>query len=271
MKTLANHLLLFDAECPICDAYSKAVVKSGLINNDGRKAYQQELDAPTCPLVDRQRAADQIALVNLETGEVSYGAESILRLYAAQYPLLGKILTFPTVMWLLNKLYAFLSYNRRVIVPPTGPLYSVQPALKLHYRIAYLIFTWFVTSVILTKYAGLLANVVPVGGSLREYFICGGQIIFQGIVISFISKQKRWDYLGNMMTISFAGALLLGLMLIAATFVGHHPVMFLGYFMAVVGLMFLEHIRRSKLLQIGWWLTISWAVYRLLVLLIILG
>ncbi|MGY3212280.1 DCC1-like thiol-disulfide oxidoreductase family protein [Mucilaginibacter sp. HD30] len=271
MKTLAKHLLLFDAECPICNAYSKAVVKSGLIDSDGRKAYQHELDAQTCPMVDRQRAADQIALVNLETGEVSYGAESILRLYAAQYPLLGRILTFQTVMWVLNKLYAFLSYNRRVIVPPTGLRYGLQPALKLHYRIAYLILTWFTTSVILTKYAALLADVVPVGGSLREYFICSGQIIFQGIVVSFVAKHKRWDYLGNMMTISFAGALLLCLMLIAAPFIGNHPIIFLAYFITVVGLMFLEHIRRSRLLQIGWWLTISWALYRIIVLLIILG
>jgi predicted DCC family thiol-disulfide oxidoreductase YuxK len=270
MKTLAKHLLLFDAECPICDAYSRAVVKSGLISNDGRKAYQQELDAQTCPFIDRQRAVDQIALINLETGEVCYGAESILRLYAAEYPLFSKVLTFGPLMWILNKLYAFLSFNRRVIIPPTAQFYNLQPTLKLHYRIAYLIVTWFITSVILTKYAGLLADVVPVGGSLREYFICGGQIIFQGIVVSFIAKKKRWDYLGNMMTISFAGALLLGLMLIAANWIGNSPILYLCYFICVAGLMFLEHIRRGKLLQIGWWLTISWVFYRILILLLIL-
>ena len=270
MKALANHFLLFDAECPICDAYSRAVVKSGLINDDGRKAYQHELDAQTCPLIDRQRAVDQIALVNLETGEVSYGAESILKLYAAEYPLFARVLTYGLLMWVLNKLYAFLSFNRRVIVPPTRQLYGLQPTLKLHYRIAYLILTWFITSVILTEYAGLLADVVPVGGRLREYFICGGQIIFQGTVVSFIAKQKKWDYLGNMMTISFAGALLLGLMLIAANWIGNNPILYLCYFICVAGLMFLEHIRRSKLLQLGWWLTISWGLYRVFVLLLIL-
>lgn len=270
MKTLANHLLLFDAECPICDAYSKAVVKSGLIGNDGRKAYQQELNAQACPLVDRQRAVDQIALINLETGEVSYGAESILKLYTAEYPFLKRVLTFHLLMWILNKLYAFLSFNRRVIIPPTRQLYSLQPTLKLHYRITYLIFTWFITSVILTMYATLLADVVSVGGRLREYLICGGQMIFQGIVVSFIAKQKRWDYLGNMMTISFVGALVLGLMLIAANWIGNNSTLYLCYFICVAGLMFLEHIRRSKLLQIGWWLTISWVFYRVLILLLIL-
>jgi len=270
MKALTNHLLLFDAECPVCDTFSKAIVNKGMMNSDGRRAYQQELDAQACPLVDRQRAVNEIALVNLETGEVSYGAESILRLYAAQYPALGRVLTFYPLMWILNKLYAFISLNRRVILPPTKQTYGLQPAFKINYRIAYLVLTWFITAAILTRYTVLLADSIPIGGSLREYFICAGQIVFQGIVVSFIAKQKRWDYLGNMMTISFAGALLLGLMLTAAPVIGHQPLIYLVYFMAVVGLMFLEHIRRSKLLHLGWWLTISWAVYRLLVLIIIL-
>jgi len=270
MKTLTNHLLLFDAECPVCDAYSRALVKKGIIANNGRKSYQQETAADACPLVDRQRAVDQIALINLETGEVSYGAGSILRLYAAEYPLLKKLIAFAPFMWLINKIYAFLFFNRRVIIPPGGVLYGLQPTFKLHYRVAYLAFTWFITSLILTKYASLLADIVPFGGNLREYFICGGQIIFQGIVVSFIAKEKKWDYLGNMMTISFAGALLLGLMLIAASWIGHHPFIYLCYFICIVGLMFVEHIRRTRLLQLGWWLTISWVFYRVLILILIL-
>ena len=270
MRTQTNHLLLFDAECLVCDAYTQALVKKGLIESYGRKAYQQELNGSNCPFIDRERAVNEIALVNLQTGEVSYGAESILRLYAVENPALKKVLKFRPLMWILNKLYAFISLNRRVILPPTKQLYGLQPALKLHYRITYLVITWFITAAILTRYTLLLADFIPVGGSFREYIICGGQIIFQGLVVSFIANAKKWDYLGNMMTISFAGALLLGLMLIAANWIGQHPTIYLGYFMCVVGLMFLEHIRRTQLLKLGWWLTISWATYRVLVLLLIL-
>lgn len=270
MKALTDHLILFDAECPVCTAFTQGLVKSGRLANNDRKAYQEELDGTACPMVDRQRATNEIALVNLQTGEISYGAESILKLYAGSYPALKTLLRLPVLMWLLNKMYAFLSYNRRVIIPPTKPAYFLQPTFKLHYRGIYLFFTWFVTSFMLTRYAHLLADIVPVGSTWREYAICGGQIISQGIVVSVIAKQKRWDYLGNMMTISFGGALLLGLMLIAANWIGHRPILYLAYFMVVVGLMFLEHIRRSKLLQIGWWLTISWAFYRVLILIWIL-
>jgi hypothetical protein len=40
--------------------------------------------------------------------------------------------------------------------------------------------------------------------------------------------------------------------------------------MLVAGLMFLEHIRRTKLLQLGWTLTITWALYRAAILVLIL-
>lgn len=141
----------------------------------------------------------------------------------------------------------------------------------ISYRIAYLLFTWLVTAYILTAYAHLLTDYVPLGGKYREYLICGGQIIFQGLIILVYKKEKLWDYLGNMMTISFAGSILLTPGLIVNHFIDIHPVMYILYFMLVAGLMFLEHIRRSKLLQLGWLMSITWAIYRLIVLELILN
>jgi len=57
--------------------------------------------------------------------------------------------------------------------------------------------------------------------------------------------------------------------LVIAAYVSLPPLFYVCYFMCVAGLMFLEHIRRTKLLNLGWVLTISWACYRLLVLLLI--
>ena len=136
----------------------------------------------------------------------------------------------------------------------------------INYRIAYLLFTWLVTAYILTAYAHLLTNYVPLGGKYREYLICGGQMIFQGLIILGYKKEKLWDYLCNMMTISFAGSILLLPVLLVSHFINIHPAIYILYFLLVAGLMFLEHIRRSKLLQIGWLMSITWAIYRLIVL-----
>ena len=271
MKTLKNHTILFDAECPMCRAYTQAFVQSGMLAKDGRAAYQNELGT-VCPVIDRQRAVNEIALVNTENGEVSYGVESLFKVIGNACPMFGPLFRFRPFTWLMSKLYAFISYNRRVIIPPAKAelAYAFQPTFKLHYRLAYLLFTWLATGCILTAYTPLLTGVIPAGGPWREYFICGGQIIFQGAVISMFAREKLWNYLGNMMTISFGGSLLLLLMIGLAHWLKLPPVVFPFYFMVVAGLMFLEHIRRTGLMGLGWVMTVTWVFYRVGLLLVLL-
>ncbi|MES2829846.1 MAG: hypothetical protein V4687_16935 [Bacteroidota bacterium] len=134
----------------------------------------------------------------------------------------------------------------------------------------YLTFTWFFTALILSNYTKLMYGLLPAGNHYREYFICGGQILFQGMVITIINKQKSILYLCNMMTISFLGAILLLPAVLFPISQTSNPIFYLGWFMAVAGLMFLAHIIRSRKLQIGWKLTGTWVLYRIAVLLLIL-
>jgi hypothetical protein len=271
MKTLSNHLILFDAECPMCSIYTKAFVSTGLLDTNGRAAYQ-DFSAQACPMLDRQRAVNEIALVNRETGEVTYGVQSLFKIISTAIPVFKPVFDFKPFLWLMAKAYAFVSYNRRVIIP--APIvhdkFALQPSFKLHYRVAYLIFTWVVTSLILAGYGKLLIGFLPQGPTYREFLVCGGQILFQGLIVGSLFNNKKWDYLGNMMTISFAGALLLSPGLLISNFISLSPVIYLFWFVLVVTLMFLEHIRRSRLLEPGWIATVSWVVYRLIVLSLIL-
>jgi hypothetical protein len=270
MKTLQNHLILYDADCPMCKAYTKAFTRTGMLGDGGRASYQ-DMPAEVCPLVDRQRAVNEIALVDTQTGEVSYGVESLFKVIGNSFPVFKPLFGFGPFVWLMKKVYAFISYNRRVIIPAAHDVKGIQPSFRLGYRLIYLVFTWLVVGSILTVYAHHLTPLVPLGDPLREYYICGGQVLFQGIVISIYRPAKRWEYLGNMMTISLAGALLLLPVLLVAEFFALTPIICTLCFLAVAGLMFLEHIRRTKLMELGWLLTISWMVYRLLLLIVILN
>lgn len=269
MKTLQNHIILYDAECPMCKMYTRAFTQTGMLDATGRASYQN-MPEVACPVVDRHRAVNEIALVNTQTGEVSYGIDSLFKVLGNAWPLFKPLFGFAPFVWLMRKVYAFISYNRRVIIPAThAEAGSIQPSFRLSYLLLYLAFTWLVVAFILTHYAIRLAPLVPVGSAYREYFICGGQVLFQGVVISLYSPAKRWDYLGNMMTISLAGALLLLPFLLVGLFIPVSALVYTICFMGVAGLMFLEHIRRTKLLQLGWLHTITWMVYRGLVLLLI--
>jgi predicted DCC family thiol-disulfide oxidoreductase YuxK len=270
MKTLNNHLILYDGECPMCKLYTGAFQKSGMLDAHGRAAYQDTPDN-VCPVIDRQRAVNEIALVNKQTGEVTYGVTSLFKVIENSFPVFKPLFSFKPFVWLSKKAYSFISYNRRVIaISAHADDFEIQPTFRLNLRLAYLAVTWLLVSVILTAYTQLLSGVLPLGNSHREYLICGGQLVFQGLIISVYAPQKRWDYLGNMMTISMAGALLLLPALITARFFTLAPTVYAAYFMAVAGLMFVEHVRRTKILQLGGLLTISWALYRIIVLVLIL-
>jgi hypothetical protein len=270
MRTLNHHLILYDAECPMCQLYTRAFTRSGMLDRSGRAPYQN-IPAAACPLVDLQRAVNEIALIDTKTGEVKYGVESLFKVIGHSFPLFRPLFSWRPFLWIMRKVYAFISYNRKVIIPaPTPTVQTLQPAFRLRYRLAWLAATALIAAAILTRYAHLLTGILPAGGPWREYLICTGQIFFQGIVVSVIAPAKRWDYLGNMMTISLAGSFALAPVLAIAALTHLPPIAAAGWFLIVAGLMLLEHIRRTKLLGVGWILTIGWVAYRLVVLILIL-
>ncbi|HLZ86349.1 MAG TPA: hypothetical protein VKQ52_03865 [Puia sp.] len=274
MNTLKNHVILYDSECPMCKLYTQAFTTSGMLDTDGRAPYQ-DMPAFACPVVDWKRAVNEIALVDKTTGAVHYGIDSLFTIIANSCPIFKPLFSFKPFAWSMRKLYAFISYNRKVIIPAPKPKddglapgrsQTLQPSFHLGYRIAWLLFTWAIVGGILTAYAGRLTALFPYGTSYREYLMCAIQILFQGTIVNLYAPAQRWDYLGNMMTISLAGALLLLPMLALTAIIHLPPAIIFGWALFIAAGMLLEHIRRSKLLGFGSTLTITWVLYRLIIL-----
>lgn len=290
--------MVYDADCPLCMAYTGAFIKTKMLDADGRISYQQ-VGGEFVPGMDAERAKNEIALINRETGEVKYGLESLLTIIETRFRWIGWLGRLQPLKFFFQKLYNFISYNRKVIIPakPVSGvgsasdvrsfdltqqvqgdnsrhhtrMYDCTPTFKLKYRIAYLLIVWLLTSVTLVQYSKLLGTLIPATDFVREFIICGGQVFFQAIAITFVTRTKHWDYLGNMMTVSLFGALLLlPALLVGKLLTGIPPLIFMLYFMLVVGVMLYEHARRMKLLGLGWWPSASWVIYRLLVLTVIL-
>src|ERR1700750_12137 len=121
-----------------------------MLDAGGRAAYQTDMNV--CPLIDKQRAVNEIALVNLENGEVTYGVNSIFKILGNAWPVFAGLFACNPFLLVMRKVYAFISYNRRIIIPAGEGGFGYQPTFKLHYRIAYLLFTCFCTGYILTAY-----------------------------------------------------------------------------------------------------------------------
>jgi hypothetical protein len=268
MKTLKDHVIVYDDECPVCDMYSCALVNSKMLDEKGREAYSW-IPSTISKHIDRDRARNEIALVNPKTGEVRYGIDSLFFIFAHRYPVLRFLFQFAPFRFVMKHLYAFISYNRRVFAPAEKfeAKNSCTPDFKISYRIAFLIFAWLVVSAILNSYSNLIVPLIREGGFQRELLVCGGQMLFQGIVVLMINKDKLIHYLGNLMVISLGG----GLLLLPAIWISYTglvttPYFYAGWFLMTAALMFFEHIRRTKLLGLHWSLSGTWALYRLLLL-----
>ncbi|MCX8531240.1 DCC1-like thiol-disulfide oxidoreductase family protein [Chryseobacterium luquanense] len=266
MKTLKNHTLIYDSQCPMCNLYSKGFIRSGMLDENGREAFT-ELTFDTKNIIDFNRAKNEIAFVNYKDKNVIYGLDSLLLIIGNSFPLLEKIARIKPLHWFFKKLYSFVSYNRKQIMPSAkdNSADACVPDFNLKYRLAYIAFVVLFSSYILSIFTARLGLNLN-RNFAREFIICLGQIFWQTVFLKWYLKEKLWDYLGNMMTVSLIGTLLL----IPSLFLNLNSVLSILYFGIVIFIMFLEHIRRCKILNLNFLPIISWMIFRITVLAILI-
>ena len=259
MKTLQNHTLIYDNDCPMCNLYSKAFTKSGMLGEEGRKAFS-EMTPENKNLIDFARSKNEIALVDQSSQTVFYGLDSLLVIIGNSFPTLEKIARFKPLYWFFQRLYKLVSYNRKQMVPSTKD-YSENacvPEFNLKYRVAYIISVLLFSAYILSLYNAKMFPNFEYHFQLK-FFICTMQIVWQTLFLGHFLKEKFWDYLGNMMTVSLIGTFLL----IPLLYLNFSVPFYFIYFGFVVFIMVLEHIRRCGILQIGFIPTLSWILFRI--------
>lgn len=274
MKTLENQTLLYDKDCPLCKAYTSGFIKTGMLEDNGRKPFTS-LTSTEKEFIDTKRACNEIALVNYKDKTVIYGIDSLLMVIGNSFPLIGKIGNNSPVKFLLKKLYSFISYNRKVIIPVAktdekSNQIQCVPDFNYRYRLAYIVFTALLTALVLFQYSGLV-QVLPSGGFYRELLLAFGQLIFQALFLLKCDRKTILTYSGNLMTVSLMGSLLLLPILIVNHIWIIPQITILGWFGFVVMIMFIEHYRRVHLLKLPLYLCFTWVSYRMAALLIILN
>lgn len=273
MKTLTDHQLYYDADCPLCVAYTAAFEQSRLIAPGTRQPFQAQPPA-TFEKVDKQRAQREIALMHQPTGQVFYGLEAMLRMLFGKGRLY-RLFKLAPVFAFFTALYSFISYNRKVIAPApaAGQGISCEPPLHRGWRTAYLVFGVVVSAMVLTPfYSHLDAWLNLPVFAYREWYTCIGQLIWQGgLLLLAVPAGRRWNYLGNLMTVSIAGSLMLLPIMAIGAWVSLAPWVYLAWFTLVVWVMLLMHYRRVKLLGLPAWLSVSWVAYRLIWAIALIG
>ena len=272
MKTLINQTLLYDEDCPLCRVYTTGFIKTGMLDENGKKPYCQLSDEEQ-NFVDAKRASNEIALVDNENKTVIYGIDSLLKVIGFSFPWIEKVGNIKPVKYFLKKLYSFISYNRKVIIPS-----KIKKEIKLQcvpdfnyqYRILYIVFASIITTLILYNFSHLIST-LPKSTISRELFLAVGQIVFQSLFLLKFDKKIILNYIGNLMTVSLMGSLLLVPILILNVVLNVPELITLAWFGITVLLMLIEHLRRIKMLKLPFYLSITWVIYRIIALLIIIN
>jgi predicted DCC family thiol-disulfide oxidoreductase YuxK len=220
---MQNSTIIYDDNCPLCKAYTKAFVKYNFLNGGTRLAFSSVEEQEFIKLVDWKRAKNEIPLIDEKTKTVAYGVDALLIILGNRWKFFKVFAKSNLLVFLSKKLYSFISYNRKIIVPEkpnTECKYNSIADFNVKYRSIYILFCWFICSLILTSYANLLTEYIGKSNLGREFIICGGQIVFQSIVLSLFKTKKEdtFEYIGNMMTVSLIGSLLLIPILILFSF-----------------------------------------------------
>ncbi len=272
MKTLKNQTLLYDEDCPLCRVYTSGFIKTGMLDQNGKKTYCQ-LSEEEQNFIDVKRASNEIALVDNKSKTVIYGIDSLLKVLGFSFPWIEKIGNLKPIKYFLKKLYSFISYNRKVIIPSKiNKEIKLQcvPNFNIKYRILYILFASIITTLVLYKFSNLV-SILPKSTVVRELILALGQIVFQSLFLIKFEKNVLLNYVGNLMTVSLMGSLLLMPILILNSIFNISEIITLAWFVITVLLMLLEHSRRIKLLELPFYLSITWIIYRILALLIILN
>lgn len=268
--SLTAHTLIYDSACPMCTIYTKAFIKYGYLDRNGRVPYQ-EVNFEQCPNIQRQDAADKIVLFNRQTGEVSYGIDSLVKVLAAKHRWIGTIYKLKPVSCLFTYLYAFVSYNRKCIAPsPEGTsVTTCQPSVSFPARISFIIITGLLVHLLVSWYFQQFLASFMVANPVPDILLFGAQFIFQWCVFKLLKQQNFYEYSGQLAFVSIIGALLLGVAgsgLMLLWLLGIKVTFLATVVYGMVYLyMFYLHYKRTTLYSWSKWLCVSWMLYRLLI------
>jgi len=269
---LKNRKLLIDKDCPMCKVYGICFSKIGLVDKNTVAPYQTISNAYASQ-IDMERAKNEIALLNTETATTQYGIDAMIEIVAHGSAFFKKFLYSTFVYAFLLRLYRFISYNRKVIIPTLREenVRDCTPDLNVKYRWAYIVFVAIFTGLVLNQFVFHLNMRLGWEHSwVRELFICFGQIGWQLAAISYFRKHKTLEYLGNMSTVSMIGGLLLLPIFLATYYFAISLLGLLALFGSVVTIMLFEHVRRCKLLDVPFAMSVSWVGFRMVVLGVVL-
>lgn len=243
-----NKIIIYDDNCPLCAAYTNAFVKTGLLDKEGRQDFSS-VPPELLANIDVQKSVNEIPLIDTKVNKVWYGIDALLELLGQKIPFIKTTGNLPPVKWLLQKLYKFISYNRRVIVAAAKKEgFDCTPDFNVRYRFAFLlVFLLFNTWMLFPLQEYVLdksifnSNIVKLQA---VHFI----FVFINVCIGLsLKKREGFEYLGQINMIALMAMLFcIPVILVNKWFALPNGLFNSFYFGMLAFFVLHEYIRRMK-------------------------
>jgi predicted DCC family thiol-disulfide oxidoreductase YuxK len=206
-----SKVMVYDDNCPLCNAYTSAFVKIGLLEANGRKAFSQATDSIMCKL-DTHKSKNEIPLLDTTTNQTWYGLDAMLEVISVKFPLVKRVANIAPIKWFLLRLYKLISYNRKVIVavPKTNSKYDCTPDFNAKYRFVFLLFVTLFT-IVCIKPLHYFFNVQSIANTALQqvYLGFGGLFLVAFVLPKLLHNTMAYHYWGQIAMVSLLSMLLI--------------------------------------------------------------
>jgi predicted DCC family thiol-disulfide oxidoreductase YuxK len=199
MKT-DHYILVYDDKCPMCAAYTRLFVRTGILSNQGRQSFST-IDTGLFEKFDIERGKDEIPLVDTVSGKVYYGIDSLLELLNSKIPFIKSTGRLKPVYWFLKKLYKFISFNRKVIVAVkcSKGQFDCSPGFNYKWRSIFLLFfLCFNTLSLFPVQMYVLVNSIFNDSTIGYIQLIHALLVSSNIILALtMSRPLAFEYLGQ--------------------------------------------------------------------------
>lgn len=261
MKATATKALIYDNTCPVCKLYSSGFVKYGFLEKENRIAFSHLDRQEFVCRMDLQRSRHEIPLVDLQSGETIYGLDALLFLLAQKWPA-TRILNKTPFYWFFKRLYALVSYNRRIIAASEKQeiKFDCTPDFNMKYRVVFIAFAVLFSSLVTWWFGVSAAHYLDAdNGGCKMLLIAGSGWCLQMMLAFLFMKKKRIDYCGHIAALMMTGVLILVPGILAAALTQYHypAIPLLSVCISSITMLW-QHIKRVKILQVSQAWTLLW-------------
>jgi predicted DCC family thiol-disulfide oxidoreductase YuxK len=249
----SNKIIIYDDACPMCAAYTNAFVKFGFIKKENRINFTT-IAPQLLSIIDTEKSKNEIPVIDRDTNEVYYGIDGLLEILNTKIPFVKSIGNLKPIKWFLQKLYKFISFNRRVIVAtePEVCNFNCTPQLNLKYRLIFaFFFLLFNTAMLFPLHTWVMHNSV-FKVSIVQLQVAHFLLVASNVLVAIcIKKSDAIEYIGQINMLATL-VILLFMPLIFINKATNEPSMLFNnlYMLGITIFIINEYTRRMKFAHI---------------------